>query len=698
MNHEDHDRPTGELLRSFAQHGSAAAFGVLVRRFTALVYHTALRRTGNEALAADVVQEVFIALARQAPALRADDRLGAWLQRRALFSAANLLRSETRRRQRETTAAAMNTAEPAPPAHWQEAAAALDPALHALPAKDREAIVLRYLEGRNLTEVGGALRVSKDAAQKRISRALERLHTLLTRRGVSLSLAGLVHGLTAESGKAAPAGLAAKAHAAGLAGLAKGGLAVSFFRWWPALRSGLAGAAGGFALCAVPLAMQQRTIAALEGSVPPSPSPVAALPPASPPPALAVNYNSMSLEELIAQLAALLEGDLNAMDALRLQAMMETVAPDAAAAALVLLEQQLSPRARARSETHGVPVRCAFLRTWAAGEPLAALENLVSRFDPGQPRELPADGEWLGGNWFDTAESCFVQYAGTDKAAATRWFFTALRSGRLDYQRGGEFPLLNTLSSGLDLLWYDTDPHLVIDTVVECINRNGSQYASGSLLSRNWDSKNADYKIQAAQSLTSPKLRKEMTEALEAQRLYQWITSDLPRAREWLVTQPEDVQRKHFATVVFPEYESRPLDKQGSNWTPHIEWALKARPGDCTEEKLPALLRSWLHHDTQRSTAWLCAHTQSAAPLKVVTEQMVRKLRSRQEDMERTASDQYKPRHKVHIATTLEGALTVAREWQRRDPAGAGAAAADIARILESWPSLRQPVLSALQP
>ena len=55
------------LLRRFVEQDSEAAFTELVQRHLDLVYGAALRRTGGDAhAAADVAQQVFAALARQA--------------------------------------------------------------------------------------------------------------------------------------------------------------------------------------------------------------------------------------------------------------------------------------------------------------------------------------------------------------------------------------------------------------------------------------------------------------------------------------------------------------------------------------------------------------------------------------------------------------------------------------------------------
>ena len=56
---------------------------------------------------------------------------------------------------------------------WQEIEPHLDDALTKLGETDRNALVLRFFENRNLREVGLGLGVSEVAAQKRIARALE---------------------------------------------------------------------------------------------------------------------------------------------------------------------------------------------------------------------------------------------------------------------------------------------------------------------------------------------------------------------------------------------------------------------------------------------------------------------------------------------------------------------------------------------
>ncbi len=96
------------LLRDYAKNGSDTAFRCLVERYVDLVYSAAYRMTGqNRMLAEDVVQTVFVDLARKARTLPGDVMLGGWLHRHSCFVAAKAFRGERRRLERETQAMEM---------------------------------------------------------------------------------------------------------------------------------------------------------------------------------------------------------------------------------------------------------------------------------------------------------------------------------------------------------------------------------------------------------------------------------------------------------------------------------------------------------------------------------------------------------------------------------------------------------------
>jgi len=199
---------TQDLLESFVRDGSESAFRVLVARYVDLVHSTAMRLVdGDRHRAEDVAQIVFADLARMANKLRGRTTLGGWLHRHTCFVARTVMRGERRRQARERQAVEMNALNE----HSVLAPIApiLDEAIQELGADDRDAILLRFFERRNLRSVGEALGTNENVAQKRVARAVQELAVLLQRRGVALSGAALAGGLAAGAFKAAPAGLAA---------------------------------------------------------------------------------------------------------------------------------------------------------------------------------------------------------------------------------------------------------------------------------------------------------------------------------------------------------------------------------------------------------------------------------------------------------------------------------------------------------
>ena len=76
-----------ELVTAYATRGSENAFRALVTRHVHLVYATALRQVGDAALAEEITQNVFIALARKAPRLAGVQTLAGWLHRTAILEA-----------------------------------------------------------------------------------------------------------------------------------------------------------------------------------------------------------------------------------------------------------------------------------------------------------------------------------------------------------------------------------------------------------------------------------------------------------------------------------------------------------------------------------------------------------------------------------------------------------------------------------
>lgn len=208
-----------QLLRRYAAGttGSEEAFAELVRRHLNLVFSAATRVLGPDPhRAEDVAQLVFTNLARRAREIPEGTVLAGWLHRDACFKAREVFRRERRLKTREETA--MQEANPSgDDVAWEQLRPILDESLQELSGPDRDALLLRFFERLSLLELGGRLGIGESGASRRVSQALERLRSILSRRGVTTTAAALGLVMTAQSVSAAPTGLAATITAQSLA-------------------------------------------------------------------------------------------------------------------------------------------------------------------------------------------------------------------------------------------------------------------------------------------------------------------------------------------------------------------------------------------------------------------------------------------------------------------------------------------------
>jgi uncharacterized protein (TIGR03435 family) len=235
-------QPTDDraLLRQFVEAQSDPAFAALVARHVNLVYSVAWRHVGDAHHAEEITQAVFIILAKKAGQLRHDRALTSWLFQTTRLTAGNFLRSESRRRAREQEAYMQSTlnepdlsrpnAATADAETWLHIAPWLDTAVAGLGESDRRAILLRFYEGRSLREVGTALDASEAAAEKRVTRAVEKLRKFFTQRGVTLTATVLTAAISANSVQAAPLGLAATVTATAAKGAAISGSTLTLIK------------------------------------------------------------------------------------------------------------------------------------------------------------------------------------------------------------------------------------------------------------------------------------------------------------------------------------------------------------------------------------------------------------------------------------------------------------------------------------
>lgn len=237
-----------ELLRRYVDEKSETAFAEFVQRHVDFVYACALRRVGGDAhFAKDVTQQVFVAAARDARRLVQHPVLSGWLFSTTRNAAAQLVRTERRRHAREQLAEAMNIHESDGTLDWERLRPVLDDALDELGETERQAVLLRYFDGKSYAEVGARLRLAENTARMRVDRAVEKLSAVLQRRGITSSAAALAVTLASQPAVSAPAGLAASATGIALAGASTaavlgGGGGLAAFLGMAKFQIGVAGA------------------------------------------------------------------------------------------------------------------------------------------------------------------------------------------------------------------------------------------------------------------------------------------------------------------------------------------------------------------------------------------------------------------------------------------------------------------------
>ena len=174
--------------------GDAAAFDLLVTRYSADIYALLIRLTENAEEAADLTQETFLHALRAIGSFRGDADLKTWLFRIAVNESRNRFRWWTRRR-RDTTVSldapvgtsetplsetfSSQNASPEDDVLRREREVKLRRALQNLPDIYREAIVLCDIEGLSYEEIAAALQINIGTVKSRIARGREELRRRL---------------------------------------------------------------------------------------------------------------------------------------------------------------------------------------------------------------------------------------------------------------------------------------------------------------------------------------------------------------------------------------------------------------------------------------------------------------------------------------------------------------------------------------
>ncbi|MDT8854097.1 RNA polymerase sigma factor [Paracoccaceae bacterium Fryx2] len=179
-----------EALLGLYARGDRAAARALTLRLTPRVLGYAARLLSDRAEAEDVAQEAMLRLWRMAPGWRSGEaQVSTWLYR----VVTNLCTDRLRGRQRRGTATlddAPDVADAAPGAVASlieaDRMTALQAALDALPDRQRQAVVLRHIEGLTNPEIALVMDIGVEAVESLTARGKRALAALLAGRRADL--------------------------------------------------------------------------------------------------------------------------------------------------------------------------------------------------------------------------------------------------------------------------------------------------------------------------------------------------------------------------------------------------------------------------------------------------------------------------------------------------------------------------------
>ncbi len=196
------EKPRGEQVDQWvrsAQQGDPAAFEQLVHEFARPMFNLAYRMVGNADDAAELSQDIFVKLHRSIRRFRWQSKFSTWL----FAVASNTCRSGVRRLARRSRlevysldTGSMGDGDAVPREAPDtgdgpdtlllrtELQRDVQAAILELPARFREAVVLRDIQGLSYEEMAAVMKCSMGTVKSRVARGRLRLRDVLVRRGV----------------------------------------------------------------------------------------------------------------------------------------------------------------------------------------------------------------------------------------------------------------------------------------------------------------------------------------------------------------------------------------------------------------------------------------------------------------------------------------------------------------------------------
>ena len=174
------ERTDAQVVRDVLS-GEQDAYRLIVRRYGGILYNHAVRMVGSQDEAADLSQRALVSGYQKLSSCRDPERVGAWL-----FRILSNLTKDYLRSSRHTDISLDKVPEvpepagdPLDSAHRREIRDRLQLALGRLTPEQREAFVLKHVEGRTYEEMAAVLELSPASLKMRVHRAREALRVFL---------------------------------------------------------------------------------------------------------------------------------------------------------------------------------------------------------------------------------------------------------------------------------------------------------------------------------------------------------------------------------------------------------------------------------------------------------------------------------------------------------------------------------------
>jgi RNA polymerase sigma-70 factor (ECF subfamily) len=172
--------------------GDEDGFTYLARKYHRPMIHFLFRMVGNQAIAEELAQEVFLRVYRARESYRAEARFTTWLYRIATNLAVNHARDTKHERTAQTvyldqpdeeTGTSPDVADDEPTVEERlvrdERMAAIRQHVMALPERQRMAVLMHKYQGMDYKQIGEVLKLSESATKSLLFRAYQTLREKL---------------------------------------------------------------------------------------------------------------------------------------------------------------------------------------------------------------------------------------------------------------------------------------------------------------------------------------------------------------------------------------------------------------------------------------------------------------------------------------------------------------------------------------